>query len=277
VVLDCTAVPSNLLEIELFGYEAGTFGVGTPCRVGLLERAVGGTLYVDEIGELDLGLQLKLLQALERREIRPVGGTRLVPIDVRMIASTERDLDRQVQAGRFRDDLLYRLAGGRIDLPPLRRRRGDISLLIRHFCRELQGDEAMLSKELRRSWDDYVWPGNVRELRNTLARHLALGELSNIAQNSGPSVAEETLRGPTDSRDIFEQALELPLGEARQAVVTEFERRYVERMLASHGGNVTRAAESAGVARRYFQILKARVARNKAEDLVSDSAPASEK
>jgi DNA-binding NtrC family response regulator len=137
--------------------------------------------------------------------------------------------------------------------------------LVRHFCKELQGDEGNISKELRRGWEDYHWPGNVRELRNTLARHLALGELAHITQQSGPAAAQAEFDLTTDRGDIFEQALGLPLGEARQRVVEEFERRYVERMLESHGGNVTRAAETAGVARRYFQILKARVAKKKAD------------
>lgn len=265
IVLDCSAVPSNLLEIELFGHEAGAFGGVPVARPGAFEQAHNGTLLIDEVGELDLALQPKLLRALERQEIRPFGSQRLLRVNVRVIATTRRDLDREVQAGRFREDLLQRLAVARIDLPPLRQRRGDVALLVRHFCRELQGDETMLSKELRRSWEDYAWPGNVRELRNTLARHLALGELATLTQQSGPAAAQAQLHPREESQDIFERALGLPLGEARQAVVAEFERRYVERMLQSHGGNVTRAAESAGVARRYFQILKARVAKKKAD------------
>ncbi len=260
VVLDCSLVPSNLLEVELFGYDAGAFPGASVSRRGLFEQAHGGTLVIDEVGDLDLALQPKLLRALERQEIRPVGSNRTIRVDVRVVATTRKDLDREVQAGRFGEDLLQRLAAARIELPPLRSRRGDIAFLVRHFCRELQGDESSLSKELRRSWEDYTWPGNVRELRNALARHLALGELANITQTSGPEAAEAELE-PEPQGDVFDQALELPLGEARQMVVAEFERRYVERMLDNHGGNVTRAAESAGVARRYFQILKARVAK----------------
>jgi two-component system, NtrC family, response regulator HydG len=264
VVLDCSAVPANLLEVELFGHVASPYAGGAPRR-GVFEQANGGTLLLDEIGDLDLALQPKLLRAIERQEIRPVGSGQALQVDVRVIASTRRDLDREVQAGRFRDDLLHRLAVARIELPPLRQRRGDVPILVRHFCKELQGDESNISKELRRSWDDYHWPGNVRELRNTLARHLALGELAHITQHSGAAAAQAEFDLTTDRGDIFEQALGLPLGDARQRVVEEFERRYVERMLESHGGNVTRAAESAGVARRYFQILKARVAKKKAD------------
>jgi two-component system, NtrC family, response regulator HydG len=269
VVVDCTLVPSNLLEMELFGYEAGAFAGATNARRGVFEQAHGGTLVIDEVGDMDASLQPKLLRALERQEVRPVGGNRAVKVNVRVIATTRSDLDREVQAGRFLDDLLQRLALARIELPPLRSRKGDIPLLVRHFCRELQGDEAMLSKDLRRSWEDHAWPGNVRELRNALARHLALGELASITQESGPEAAEAEL-APLPRGDVFELALQLPLGDARQVVVAEFERRYVERMLDNHGGNVTRAAESAGVARRYFQILKARVAKQKTDDSDED-------
>ncbi len=266
VVLDCTAVPANLLEAELFGHAPGAFAGAMMARPGVFEQANGGTLVIDEIGDLDPALQSKLLRALERQEIRPVGSNQVLRVDVRLIATTRKDLDREVQSGRFRDDLLQRIAVARIELPPLRHRRGDIPLLVRHFCRELQGDEGSLSQELLRSWEDYAWPGNVRELRNTLARHLALGELAHITQTGGPQAAEAELHAAGDDQaDIFEVALALPLGDARQKVVEEFERRYVERMLESHRGNVTRAAESAGVARRYFQILKARVAKKKAE------------
>ncbi len=262
VVLDCTLVPSNLLEVELFGYDVGAFPGASTARRGVVEQANGGTLVIDEVGDLDPALQPKLLRVIERHEIRPVGSNRAIPVNVRLIATTRKDLDREVQAGRFSDELLQRLTAARIELPPLRSRRGDIALLVRHFCRELQGDEGSLSKELRRSWEDYTWPGNVRELRNALARHLALGELANITQTVGPEAAEAELDAE-EPGDVFEKALALPLGDARQMVVAEFERRYVERMLDTHGGNVTRAAESAGVARRYFQILKARVAKKK--------------
>ena len=265
VVLDCTSVPPNLLELELFGHEAGVFVGAHTARAGVFEQANGGTLLIDEIGDLDPALQLKVLSVIERQEICPVGGNQMRRLNVRVIASTRRDLDREVQAGRFSEQLLHRLATARVELPPLRARRGDLPLLVRHFSRELQGDEGSLSPDLLRAWEDYAWPGNVRELRNTLARHLALGELAHIANVSGPEAAQAQFVASKDERDVFERALELPLGEARQEVVAEFERRYVERMLERHGGNVTRAAESAGVARRYFQILKARVARKQNE------------
>jgi transcriptional regulator with GAF, ATPase, and Fis domain len=180
IVLDCTAVPPNLLEAELFGHERGAFTGAVASRRGVFEQANHGTLLIDEIGDLDPMLQPKLLRAIERREIRPIGSNRTASVDVRVIAATRRDLDREVQAGRFRDDLLHRLAVARIELPPLKKRRGDIPLLARHFCRDLGGDEAFLRRELLLAWEEYAWPGNVRELRNTVARHLALGELASL-------------------------------------------------------------------------------------------------
>jgi DNA-binding NtrC family response regulator len=257
VVLDCTAVPPNLLEAELFGHERGAFTGAVSARRGVFEQASHGTLLIDEIGELDPMLQPKLLRAIERREVRPIGSNRSISVDVRLLAATRRDLDREVQAGRFRDDLLHRLAVARIELPPLKRRRGDIPLLARHFCKDLNGDERFLTKELLLSWEEYPWQGNVRELRNTVARHVALGELASISFDGEAQPGEPTAES-NFSDDFLQQVLELPLGEARQKVVEEFERRYVHQLLARHDGNVTRAAQSAGVARRYLQILKAR-------------------
>jgi DNA-binding NtrC family response regulator len=261
VVLDCTAVPPNLLEAELFGHEKGAFTGAISARRGVFEQANHGTLLIDEIGELDPLLQPKLLRAIERREVRPIGSNRSISVDVRLLAATRRDLDREVQAGRFRDDLLHRLAVARIELPPLKRRRGDIPLLARHFCKELNGDEHFLTKELLLSWEEYPWPGNVRELRNTVARHVALGELASISFDAGEAPAGEPPPEPQLSEDFFDHVLTLPLGEARQRIVEEFERRYVQKLLARHDGNVTRAAQSAGVARRYLQILKARTSK----------------
>jgi two-component system response regulator HydG len=261
VVLDCTAVPPNLLEAELFGHERGAFTGAVAARRGVFEQANHGTLLIDEIGELDPMLQPKLLRAIERREVRPIGSNRSISVDVRLLAATRRDLDREVQAGRFRDDLLHRLAVARIELPPLKRRRGDIPLLARHFCKDLNGDERFLTKELLLSWEDHAWQGNVRELRNTVARHVALGELASISFASGDNPTGDPAAEPNLSDDFLQHVLELPLGEARQKVVEEFERRYVHQLLARHDGNVTRAAQSAGVARRYLQILKARTLR----------------
>ncbi len=265
VVFDCTAVPANLVESELFGHERGAFTGAVNARKGVFEQAHGGTLLIDEIGDLELSLQPKLLRAIERSEVRRVGGDRPIKVDVRVLAATRRDLDREVQAGRFRDDLFHRLAVARIELPPLRRRTGDVPLLARHFWLALGGDEQALSGDLLLQWQDYGWPGNVRELRNTVARRLALGELA----GQGLSTDSREIRAATPSttaeaqpgHDAFLEnllGLDLSLVEARQRMVEEFERRYIDRVLQRHDGSVTKAATASGIAKRYFQRLKSR-------------------
>jgi two-component system, NtrC family, response regulator HydG len=257
VVLDCTAVPANLLEVELMGQ----VGRGTiEARPGVLEQAHGGTLLINEIAEMDQSLQTKLLRILEKQEVRRLGGDQPIKVDVRVLVVTRRDLDREAAAGRFRDELVHRLGVARIELPPLRRRKGDVMLLARQFAQDLGGNEQALRQAFQLGWEDHSWPGNVRELRSTVARHLALGELANLAVEEPSKNAD-----PVSVDEIIEQALTLPLGEARQRIVLEFERRYVRHVLDRHSGNVTHAAESAGVARRYFQILKARVEKRRKE------------
>jgi DNA-binding NtrC family response regulator len=257
VVFDCTSVPPNLVESELFGHERGAFTGAVTKRKGVFEQAHGGTLLIDEIGDLDISLQPKLLRALERSEVRRVGGDKWIRVDARVLAATRRDLDHEVQAGRFRDDLFHRLAVARVELPPLRKRRGDVALLVAHFCRELGGSSAHVSPHLMATWEQATWPGNVRELRNAVARHLTLGELTQVLDDEG-APSRRSLPAPVG--DWLEQILaaRLPLVEAREQVLQVFERRYVEVMLAAFGDNVARAAEAAGIARRYFQILNAR-------------------
>ena len=251
VVFDCTAVPASLLESELFGHERGAFTGAVATRKGVFEQAHGGTLLIDEIGELEPALQPKLLRALERSEVRRVGGDKWIKVDVRVIAATRRDLHREVQEGRFRDDLFFRLAVARVELPPLREREGDVALLARHFFRAL-GGRGEPPADLLARFDRHDWPGNVRELRNAVARHLALGDVAL------PSASEEKpARTEGDAIDAI-LAQGLPLPRARELVVDAFERRYLERVLAAHGGSVARAAEASGIARRYFNVLLAR-------------------
>jgi len=250
VVFDCTATPSNLLESELFGHERGAFTGAVSQRRGVFEEAHGGTLFIDEIGDLEPSMQPKLLRAIERSEVRRLGGTRWMRFDVRILAATRRNLDAEVEHGRFRDDLFHRLAVARIELPPLRARRGDVPVLAREFVRRLDADASAIPPELLARWDRSAWPGNIRELRNAVAKYLALGDVD-------PSGGAEA--APVE-RDVIEQvlALDLPLIAARERVVRELERRYIERVLASHGGNVSKAAAASGIARRYFQILRAK-------------------
>jgi DNA-binding NtrC family response regulator len=264
VVFDCTAVPPSLVESELFGHERGSFTGAVAPRKGVFEQANGGTLLIDEIGDLDLALQPKLLRAIERAEVRRVGGHKSIHVDVRILAATRRDLDHEVQVGRFRDDLFHRLAVTRIELPPLRRRHGDIPLLARHFCVELKGGDGVLTPDLLKRWEDYPWPGNVRELRNAVARRIALGDLADVGSMAPEGTAAQGLGAPDEATgDAIDRvvALDLPLAVARQRILQEFERRYLEAVLARHGGNIGRAATASGVARRYFQLLRAKQAK----------------
>jgi two-component system, NtrC family, response regulator HydG len=257
VVFDCTAVPANLIESELFGHERGAFTGASAARKGLFEEAEGGTLFIDEIGDLDIGLQSKLLRAIERSEVRRLGANRALRVDVRVLAATRRNLDAEVQAGRFRDDLFHRLAVGRIELPPLRRRRGDVPVLARHFWTELGGEGKAMTADLLQRWEDYGWPGNVRELRNTVARHLALAAVRRVS-SAGADAEPLSAREPAEIDAWVEAVLDerLPLPMARLKVMDEFDRRYIARVLAEHGGNVAHAAAASGVARRYFQLLR---------------------
>ncbi len=253
VVFDCTTVAANLMEAALFGHERGAFTGATNAAPGLFEQAHGGTLFIDEIGDLDIALQAKLLRAIERSEVRRIGGKGWTRVDVRIISATRRDLDREVQTGRFRDDLFFRLAVARVELPPLRRRRKDIPILAAYFWQQMGGSPAALTGDLLKRLEDYDWPGNVRELRNAVAQRIALGDLATPSRVGGPvggSAAEDPL-GDIISRD-------LPFPIARERAMEAFEERYVQHVLAQNGGNVTRAAHAAGIGRRYFQRIRER-------------------
>ncbi|MBS2013427.1 MAG: sigma 54-interacting transcriptional regulator [Deltaproteobacteria bacterium] len=273
VVFDCTAVPPSLVEAELFGHERGAFTGALQGRKGVFEQAHGGTLLIDEVGDLDLSLQPKLLRAIERFEVRRIGGDRWIRVDVRVLAATRRDLDREVQAGRFRDDLFHRLAVARIELPALRNRIGDIAVLATHFWAEMGGDPRSIPRDLMQKWEDYEWPGNVRELKNTIARQLALGDLADLAPErstpSAPPPAMPSMPSSPSPHDVAQHAqsddaidrfvrMGLPFPQARDRILDEFEQRFVAQVLAQHGGDVAKAAAASGIGRRYFQKLKAR-------------------
>jgi DNA-binding NtrC family response regulator len=255
VVFDCTTVPPSLIESELFGHERGAFTSAVNSRVGVFVRAHGGTLLIDEIGDLALPLQAKLLRAIDRSEVTPLGASVSKRVNVRVLAATRRNLDDEVQAGRFRDDLFHRLAVARIELPPLRQRRGDVLVLARHFIHAMGGDGAAAPPELFARWQAHDWPGNIRELHNAVARHLALGDLAEVSAGGG-------FRGtdlPHDAgvREIV--ARDLPFREARDLALHGFLTQYVQRALERAGGNAADAAAACGVGRRYFQMLQARI------------------
>jgi len=258
VVFDCTAVSASLVEAELFGHERGAFTGAVTSRPGMFELADGGTLFLDEIGDLALALQPKLLRAIERREIRRVGGQKSITVNVRIIAATRRNLDREVEEGRFRDDLFHRLAVARIELPPLRERTGDVGLLARLFVEQLGGPPTLLTKDMLSRLEAYSWPGNVRELRNSIARLIALGEIHLNAPDEQP--ADPVKGGDPDwIAQLLEEDLPFPI--ARRRCQELFEQRYVDRLLEKHGGSIGRAAEASGVSERYFRLVRARTAR----------------
>jgi transcriptional regulator with GAF, ATPase, and Fis domain len=253
VVIDCTTLAASLIESELFGHERGAFTGAVGTRKGVFEQAHTGTLFIDEIGDLDLGLQAKLLRAIERCELRRVGGNEWVRVDVRIIAATRRNLDRQVQLGQFRDDLFYRLAVGRIELPPLRHRTGDVTFLAKLFWSELGGHGKAISPGFVERLEQQAWPGNVRELQNHIARVLAMGD--ELLESSPPS--PEASAAEADFLDGV-LATGLPIAVGRQRVVDEYERRYVARVLEAHGGHVGNASAASGISRRYFQRIRSR-------------------
>jgi transcriptional regulator with PAS, ATPase and Fis domain len=236
IVVDCGALPPSLIEGELFGHRRGAFTGAAVAREGLLAAASGGTLFLDEIGELPLKLQPKLLGALERRQIKPVGDSKYVPIDVRVIAATNRDLRAELRAGRFRSDLYYRLAVLQIHLPPLRQRREDLLPLVERFLRELGASDAerkpMRGEEFKAQLARHSWPGNARELRNYVERCLAL---------NAPAPIVITRPEEKAWADITCQ----PLRAARVV----FEKHYLQELLDRHSHNVTAASCAAGVGR----------------------------
>ncbi len=258
VVFDCTTVSAQLVEAALFGHEKGAFTGATNERPGVFEQAHGGTLLIDEIGDLDLPLQAKLLRVVDRGELRRVGGTKSIKVDVRILAATRRNLDHEISAGRFRDDLFHRLAVARIELPPHRQRHRDITQLARKFAAELGGT---LSEETLARFEDYAWPGNVRELRNAVARCVALGEETFTASSPPSSTDLEPKSTASGSEDDWLDSIvrgDLPFVIARRRAIEEFERRYVMHVLDKHGGNVAQAARASGIALRYFHLVKAR-------------------
>ncbi|NUP10957.1 MAG: sigma 54-interacting transcriptional regulator [Polyangiaceae bacterium] len=261
VVFDCTAVPASLVESELFGHERGAFTGAIAARKGVFEQADGGTLFIDEIGDLDIALQPKLLRAIERGEIRRVGGDRTIKVSTRILSATRRNLDHEVQAGRFRDDLFHRLAVARIELPPLAARRGDIALLASRFWTQAGGLGVPPAALIAR-WSADPWPGNVRELRNAVTRAVVLGEPPAPAVDEAPVAPPPAVGTPASpTSDLIESILAsgVPLAQARAQVIDELERRYIEDVLRKHGGQISAAAAASGIARRHFQRIKARV------------------
>ena len=268
MVFDCGAVPDNLIESELFGHEKGSFTGAIMTRQGLFEMAHGGTLFLDELGELPLDLQPKLLRALEQREIRRVGSNKPIKVDVRIIAATNRNLEDEVRAGRFRQDLFYRLSVVRVCLPPLRERVDDLAVLIKHFLAEApynrKPDGTQKVTGVSRAAMDlltaYKWPGNVRELVNTIERAVSFAEGELIEPRDLP----ETVRGEEAAPRRPGSSAPIALGgadvdatfkDAKERWVSSFERDYILTLLKKNKGNISHAAREADIDRKYFRKL----------------------
>ncbi|HTV17699.1 MAG TPA: sigma-54 dependent transcriptional regulator [Polyangiaceae bacterium] len=245
VGVNCAAMPSELLESELFGHVRGAFTDAKSEHEGLFEQAGEGTLLLDEIGEMPLDLQPKLLRVLQERQLRPVGGNGMVPVRARIIAATNRDLEGEVEARRFREDLFYRLNVVQIHVPPLRARGNDVLLLADHFVQRFaaRGNKSVrgIDSEAQRKLLAFDWPGNVRQLENSMERAVALTRSEQVLPEDLP---ERVVRFDANARAVNELDLEHVL------TLDQVERRQIERSIRQHHGNKTRAAKALGIDRR---------------------------
>lgn len=253
IAINCAALPGTLIESELFGYEKGAFTDAKARKEGLFEQAEGGTLFLDEIGELELSLQAKLLRVLEEGSFRRVGGLKDLPLDVRVIAASNRDLRTEGEAGRFRSDLFYRLSVIQIDIPPLRERGQDVELLAQHylvsFKERLRKNIDSISEEASEAFRHYDWPGNVRELRNVIERAMILEDGDEISAKYLPRAlsddAQPQLAASTDGSVHSSHFRLPPKGVALEDVEMSLVRQAIERS----DGNQTKAAELLGISR----------------------------
>ncbi len=286
VVFDCGAVPESLIESELFGHEKGSFTGAIMSRQGLFELAQGGTIFLDELGELSLELQPKLLRVLEQREVRRVGAAKPIPVDVRVIAATNRKLEEEVRNNRFREDLFYRLSVVRLFLPPLRDRIDDLPLLVKHFLKNSSFNRdananlklRSISREALKAMTQYTWPGNVRELLNIVERACSLAdgdciELCDLPDHVASCAKLDDAPVPPTTPVLLSSAssdatpsihLEVPsttdfvakpFREAKEAWLTSFEGEYVRILLERNNNNISQASREAGVDRKYFRKL----------------------
>jgi DNA-binding NtrC family response regulator len=260
VPVDCASLPENLLESELFGHEKGAFTGAVRTKPGLMEIADGGTLFLDEIGELPLGLQAKLLRALQERQIRRVGGTALVDVNVRVVSATNRHVRDAITKGTFREELYYRINVIEIRLPPLRERTGDVPLLVHAFLKRYGlGRVSACDGAAMTLLEAYRWPGNVRELQNVIERACALAEGDTITPpdlpdhlRDGGRAAPSAAEGLADARL---SATALPLKDAKEQWMSVLEASYLRQLLDRHGGNISAAAKDAGIDRKTFHRL----------------------
>jgi DNA-binding NtrC family response regulator len=252
IAINCAALPATLIESELFGYEKGAFTDAKARKEGLFEQAEGGTLLLDEIGELELALQAKLLRVLEEGTFRRVGGLKDIPLDVRVLAASNRDLKSESEAGRFRLDLYYRLSIIQIDIPPLRERGDDVLLLSQHYIEtigsklRLRKKITSLSAEVTSLFRTYNWPGNVRELRNVIERALILEDNETITTEYLPTALLGTPANSSSNSENMPAQFSLP---SEGISLEEAELSFVSQAIERSGGNQTKAAELLGISR----------------------------
>jgi transcriptional regulator with GAF, ATPase, and Fis domain len=269
VVLDCSAIPGELMESYVFGHEKGAFTGAHAQKKGAFEQAEGGTLFMDEVGELDLSLQPKLLRVLENREFKRVGGSKTIRSDCRVVAATNRDLRDMVNEGSFREDLYFRLSVIQIMLPPLSERREDIPLLVEHFLDEVvemrpDHQRVRLTADAMDTLMEHEWPGNVRELRNVIMRAASLAsgqtveksdlQLRGSAPTSSPRVNETSSQADGDSTQITID-LTREYKEVKQDLLDQFERDYVARIYEENDQNISQSARKAGLTRYHLREL----------------------
>jgi Nif-specific regulatory protein len=271
VVVNCAALSEELVVSELFGHERGAFTGAHQRRLGKLEVAAGGTVFLDEIGEMSPTLQTKLLRVLEDHAFERVGGAATIQANIRVIAATNRDLGRAVQDGRFREDLFFRLNVIPITLPPLRERRSDITLLAESFLKKLGEDlgrpGVSLSPEVREALVHYDWPGNVRELHNVIERAVSFAEgeaveVHDLPEHMTGSGAHPLREADTDERmEISTAGPRLPdptsgsFKDVKEQWIAAFEKEYIEALLRKNGGNISHASREADIDRKYFRKL----------------------
>ncbi|WP_233585287.1 sigma 54-interacting transcriptional regulator [Corallococcus sp. CA054B] len=244
VIVDLAGVPSTLIESELFGHVKGSFTGAQADRAGAFERAQNGTVFLDEIGELPLELQPRLLRVLERRQVKRVGGNDYFTVNVRVVAASHVNLEQAVQQGKFRRDLFHRLAVLRVTLPALRERPEDIPFLIDHMLKQMGRPQSALSDQTRALLMQYPWPGNVRELRNVVEQVVNLGEEA-LPDLEAPPGADGR-KGPD---------LDLPFKEAKEHLIEVFERDYLKNLIERCEGNISRASREADIDRVYLRKL----------------------
>ncbi len=252
VEINCSALPANLLEAELFGYKKGAFTDAREAKRGLIEVADGGTLFLDEIAELSAEFQAKLLNFLESRRFRRLGGTDEIEVGLRLITATNRDLEHVVQAGRFRADLYYRITVAATSLPPLREIKGDLPLFANHFRegfnREFKKRVESIDGAALEALEAWQWPGNVRELRNVIERAMIFSDGPKLQRADLPTLGrlERVTRGGTAGTEPRDDAIQVPKG----LTLVEAEREYIRATLSEVDGNVQRAAEILGISRK---------------------------